>query len=452
MKEVATADAEKQHCTDVTCFGQSGCRPSPWGDRIICQEDAQPALSGYKSNPKARSVLKKVMRGMLRHSPYAELPPANEDDLGWWDNDYVPGGVLFWDEATVPWDLQVYYATKYCHLSWCRCSCDLECNPANKKHDFVLYVHDYSCTSGCRNRCVKQYQIQKAMKSAMASAKVSALVAESGSWGTLSPGDKVGGWGRSGEQQQNYGWGTGASSNEQSSSGWGTLASGNQSSSGWGTLASSDNMCGLEPQDVPKEGAHYESAACSAILSAGIEIRVGNQAQSVNDQPQEHKDQYLAVWQFNMVVLDTKVPTWEGASYSNLAAGSESSLGIRRVESSAEGEAAGASIGEQDLSGDASHSGQGSLYYAPTDASSASCYGDISESVNSSDQTLPYAATKEGSQASVDSSVVVSKGSAASEAGSDGVWCNEQPADNAPTDGGGEMLLISKHETKNQSS
>ena len=96
---------------------------------------------------------------------------------------------------------------------------------------------------------------------------------------------------------------------------------------------------------------------------------------------------------------------------------------------------------EQELSGDTSRSCQGSPYYAPTDASSASCYGDISESVKSSEQTPPYAATDEGSQASADGSVVVGKGSAETEAGSDGVQCYsnateyKQPDDKAPTDG-----------------
>ena len=135
-----------------------------------------------------------------------------------------------------------------------------------------------------------------------------------------------------------------------------------------------------------------------------------------------------------MAVLNPKVSALEGASYTNSAAGSENSLEIRCIQSSAEGGAAEAGIREQELFGDASHSGQGSLYYALTDALSASCYGDISESVNSSDQTPPYAATEEGSQASVDNSVVVGKGSATSEASSDGVQHNEQPADNAPTD------------------
>ena len=90
---------------------------------------------------------------------------------------------------------------------------------------------------------------------------------------------------------------------------------------------------------------------------------------------------------------------------------------------------------EQELSGGTYRSCQGSPYYAPTDASSASCYGDISESVNSSDQTPPYAATDEGSQASVDGSVVVGKGSAETEAGSDGVQHNKQPDDKTPKDG-----------------
>ena len=107
------------------------------------------------------------------------------------------------------------------------------------------------------------------MKSAIASAKVSASVTESGGWGTLSPSDKVSGWGRSGEQQQNYGWGTGASGKEQKS--------GNS-----GTLASNDNVVVLKLQDVPMEGAHYESSACSVVPSAGAENKVGDQAQNVN--------------------------------------------------------------------------------------------------------------------------------------------------------------------------
>ena len=89
VKEAVAADAEKPHCTNEACFGRSGCQQS-WGDRMICQEDAKPALSGYKYNPKARSVLKRFMRGMFRHRPYAELPPANEDDSGRWDDEIVP--------------------------------------------------------------------------------------------------------------------------------------------------------------------------------------------------------------------------------------------------------------------------------------------------------------------------------------------------------------------------
>ena len=52
-----------------------------------------------------------------------------------------------------------------------------------------------------------------------------------------------------------------------------------------------------------------------------------------------------------------------------------------------------------------------------TDALSASCYGDISESVNSSDQTPPCAEGEVGGRESVDGSVMVGKGSAATEAG-----------------------------------
>ena len=108
------------------------------------------------------------MKGMFRYRPYAELPPANEDDSGRWDDDIVP----FWDESTVPWNPQAYYAAEYRtrHLSWCRRSCDLECNPANKEHDFEPYVHDYSCTGGCGNRCVERYEIKSEMASAKASA------------------------------------------------------------------------------------------------------------------------------------------------------------------------------------------------------------------------------------------------------------------------------------------
>ena len=390
VKEAAAADAKKRHCTDEACFRRSGCTQG-WGDRIICQESARPALTGYESNRKARKQLKRFMGGMFRHRPYAKLPPPNEDDDGHWDDEIVP----FYDEATVPWDPARIYANEYNHLDWCRKSCNLECNPKNKESEREPYIHDYSCTGGCGNFCVERYHIQTARRSALASAEVSASVAESGGWGTLSHGDKVGGWGRSGEQQENYGWGTSVSGEEQNSGGgWGTLTSGDQSSSGWGTLTSGDSV----PQDVPKEGAHYESAACSVVPSAGTENKIvnhiqtagrsalasaevsasvaesggwgtlshgdkvggwgrsGEQAQSVDgwgsagddvsnsgdcfgttvsrDRPREHKEQYQAVWQFNMVVLDAKASTWEGASYTNSAAGSGSSSGIRRVESS----------------------------------------------------------------------------------------------------------------------
>ena len=47
-----------------------------------------------------------------------------------------------------------------------------------------------------------------------------------------------------------------------------------------------------------------------------------------------------------------------------------------------------------------------SPYYAPTDASSTSCYGNRSETINSSDQTPPCASAEAGRQESVDGSVV----------------------------------------------
>ena len=55
--------------------------------------------------------------------------------------------------------------------------------------------------------------------------------------------------------------------------------------------------------------------------------------------------------------------------------------------------------------------------------------------MDSSGDTPHYAPTEEGSQASVDSSVVVRKGSAAPEAGSDGILHNGQDADDALTGG-----------------
>ena len=116
------------------------------------------------------------MKGMFRYRPYAELPPANEDDSGRWDDEIVP----FWDDSTVLWNPEVDYAAAYRHLSWCRRSCDLECNPTNKESEFEPYLHDYSCAGGCGNRCVERYQIQTARRSALASTKLSASVAESG--------------------------------------------------------------------------------------------------------------------------------------------------------------------------------------------------------------------------------------------------------------------------------
>jgi hypothetical protein len=65
VKEAAAADAKKRHCTDEACFRRSGCTQG-WGDRIICQEDARPALTGHLSNRKARSTLKWFMGGMFR--------------------------------------------------------------------------------------------------------------------------------------------------------------------------------------------------------------------------------------------------------------------------------------------------------------------------------------------------------------------------------------------------
>ena len=86
---------------------------------------------------------------------------------------------------------------------------------------------------------------------------------------------------------------------------------------GWGTLASGDNVDGWgrsgdQNQNVDGWG------------------RSGDQ-----DRPQEHENQYRAVWQGNMAVLDHNEATIEGASYTNSAAGSRSSSGIRCVQSSA---------------------------------------------------------------------------------------------------------------------
>ena len=46
------------------------------------------------------------------------------------------------------------------------------------------------------------------------------------------------------------------------------------------------------------------------------------------DRPQELKEQYQAVWQFNMVVIDKKAPEWEGALYTNTVTESGSSSTI----------------------------------------------------------------------------------------------------------------------------
>ena len=189
----------------------------------------------------------------------------------------------------MPWNPQTCYGAEYWHLSWCRRSCDLECNPANKEHDFEPYVHDYSCTGGCGNRCVERYEI----KSAMASAKASASVAKSSGWGKWSSGESV------------------------KPGGWGAPAPDNVGGGGWGTLASGDSVDGSG--------------------------RSGDQAQNVDgwgrsgdrDRPQEHEDQYRAVWQCNMTVLDLKEATIEGASYTNSAAESRSSSGARYYQSSA---------------------------------------------------------------------------------------------------------------------
>ena len=65
---------------------------------------------------------------------------------------------------------------------------------------------------------------------------------------------------------------------------------------------------------------------------------------------------------------------------------------IRRLGAKAlsgKGRAAEVSNREQELFGDASHSGQGSLYYAPTDAASASCYGEIGQESQWSVQSHP---------------------------------------------------------------
>ena len=103
----------------------------------------------------------------------------------------------------------------------------------NKEHNFELYVHDYSCTSGCGNWCVEWYEIESAMRSAKASASVTKtsgwgewssvdsirpggwgapapdnVSSLSGGWGTLASGSNVDSWGRSGDQAQNVsGWG-----------------------------------------------------------------------------------------------------------------------------------------------------------------------------------------------------------------------------------------------------
>lgn len=152
---------------------------------------------------------------MFRHSPYARLAPPNEDDYGRWDDDIVP----FCGEATVQWDPQSYYSSKYRHASWCRRSCALQCNPTNLDPDFEPYIHDPCCTGGCGNQCVDRYERKAAMESAKASILVAANGGSSGGWGT---------WGSDGG----------------SSGGWGSLAPSSDTGGGWGSLASSDNVDG----------------------------------------------------------------------------------------------------------------------------------------------------------------------------------------------------------------
>ena len=68
MKEAAAADAALPQCTDQQCFGRSGCMvQSEWGTQIICQEHAQPALTGYKFNHKASKWLKEFMDDNYHH-------------------------------------------------------------------------------------------------------------------------------------------------------------------------------------------------------------------------------------------------------------------------------------------------------------------------------------------------------------------------------------------------
>ena len=259
VKEAAAADAKRPYCTDEICFGRSGCQQG-WGGQMICQEDARPALSGYKYNLKARSALRRFMKGIFRYRPYAKLPPANEDNWGSWNDEIVP----FEGESTVPWNPTVDYAAEYRHLDWCRRSCDLECNPNGRERDFAPYLHDDFCTGGCGNRCSEQRS-----ESAMSALGAGAPPAESGGWGTAASSSNSGGWGTAASSNNSDGWGTvapgdnvggwGRSGDEaQNADGWGTSAGSTQNVGGWGSAggeARNSGDCSGTPvsRDRPQE-------------------------------------------------------------------------------------------------------------------------------------------------------------------------------------------------------